>query len=82
MVMFPVVALIISFLFEGMEPGWNIFAGVALVLLGNIQILRTKKEMPKAKTGIAIEEDFGQDADEPGFRNLTPSRAIRKQALR
>ena len=42
-VMFPVVALILSFLFEGLEPTWNIFAGVALVLLGNVLILKTGK---------------------------------------
>jgi drug/metabolite transporter (DMT)-like permease len=41
-VMFPVVALIVSFLFEGLELGWNILAGIALVLIGNILILRMK----------------------------------------
>jgi len=42
MVMFPVVALIISFLFEGLEPGWNILSGIALVIIGNVLILRMK----------------------------------------
>ena len=42
MVMFPVVALIVSFLFEGLELGWNILSGIALVLIGNILILRMK----------------------------------------
>lgn len=43
MVMFPVVALIISILFEGLEPGWNILAGIALVIAGNVLILRARK---------------------------------------
>ena len=49
MVMFPVVALIVSFLFEGLELGWNILAGIALVLIGNILILRMKDadDMPQ-----------------------------------
>ena len=42
MVMFPVVALIISFFFEGLEPGLNILAGVTLVIVGNVIILRPK----------------------------------------
>ena len=42
MVMFPVVALIVSFLFEGLEPGWNILAGITLVIVGNVLILRMK----------------------------------------
>jgi len=40
MVMFPVVALVISFFFEGLEPGVNILAGVTLVIIGNVIILR------------------------------------------
>jgi len=44
LVMFPVVALIISFFFEGLEPSWNIFAGVSLVLLGNVFVLREKQD--------------------------------------
>jgi drug/metabolite transporter (DMT)-like permease len=40
MVMFPVVALVISFFFEGLQPRPSIFAGVALVLAGNLLILR------------------------------------------
>jgi len=43
-VMFPVVALIVSFLFEGLELGWNILVGIALVLIGNVIILRMKED--------------------------------------
>ena len=43
LVMFPVVALVISFFFEGLEPSWNIFLGVSLVLLGNVFVLREKR---------------------------------------
>ena len=39
MVMFPVVALIISYFFEGLELNWNVVCGVALVIVGNIVIL-------------------------------------------
>lgn len=44
LVMFPVVALVISFFFEGLEPNWNIFLGIGLVLLGNVFVLRDGKE--------------------------------------
>jgi drug/metabolite transporter (DMT)-like permease len=44
MVMFPVVALVVSFFFEGLEPGWNIFSGIALVITGNVLILWMKDE--------------------------------------
>lgn len=40
MVMFPVVALVISVLFEGLELSKSIVAGVTLVLAGNVFILR------------------------------------------
>jgi drug/metabolite transporter (DMT)-like permease len=40
MVMFPVVALLLSVLFEGLELDRSIVAGVTLVLAGNVFILR------------------------------------------
>ncbi len=40
MVMFPVVALLISVLFEGLELSKSIVAGMTLVLAGNVFILR------------------------------------------
>jgi len=40
MVMFPVVALVISVLFEGLELSKPLLAGVVLVLAGNVFILR------------------------------------------
>jgi drug/metabolite transporter (DMT)-like permease len=40
MVMFPVVALVISFFFEGLEPRPSIFVGMALVLAGNLLVLK------------------------------------------
>lgn len=43
MVMFPVVALVISFFFEGLEPSPSIFAGMALVLVGNLLVLEGRK---------------------------------------
>ncbi len=43
MVMFPVVALVISFFFEGLEPSLHIFTGVFLVISGNLFILQGRK---------------------------------------
>lgn len=43
-VMFPVVALIISIIFEGLELDWNILAGIGLVMFGNVLILWTRNE--------------------------------------
>lgn len=42
-VMFPVVAVIISLFFEGLEVSWSLFAGVMLVLAGNVLILRVNE---------------------------------------
>lgn len=43
-VMFPVIALVLSFFFEDLEITGNIVIGVALVLLGNVAILQTRKK--------------------------------------
>lgn len=60
-VMFPVVALIISFLFEGLELDWNILAGIALVILGNVLILRIRKEAGEDPAVFASE--YIEEAD-------------------
>ena len=39
MVMFPVVAVLMSVLFEDLELNFNILTGVALVLAGNVVVL-------------------------------------------
>ena len=44
MVMFPVVALILSFLFEGLELDLTIIVGTALVLVGNVFVLETRSK--------------------------------------
>ncbi|NNF41119.1 MAG: EamA family transporter, partial [Woeseiaceae bacterium] len=41
-VMFPVVALLLSILFEGLSLDINIVLGTALVLLGNVLVLKDK----------------------------------------
>jgi drug/metabolite transporter (DMT)-like permease len=46
MVMFPVVALLLSYLFEGLQITGNIVVGVALVLLGNLFVLQTRQKAP------------------------------------
>ncbi len=43
MVMFPVVALLLSTLFEGLEVTLTTVAGTLLVLAGNVFVLRTRK---------------------------------------
>ncbi|HUD96422.1 MAG TPA: EamA family transporter [Woeseiaceae bacterium] len=46
-VMFPVVALVLSFAFEGLQPTFNVLAGVLLVMGGNVVILqRTPATLP------------------------------------
>ena len=52
MVMFPVVALLLSILFEGLEVSFSIVAGTALVLIGNVFVLRKQKY-----TGTSTEQD-------------------------
>ncbi len=47
MVMFPMVALLISVLFEGLELNKSIVAGMTLVLAGNIFILRGSRPVEK-----------------------------------
>jgi drug/metabolite transporter (DMT)-like permease len=43
-VMFPVVALTISVMFEGLQVTGNLLAGVLLVLTGNVFILQTRRK--------------------------------------
>jgi len=45
-VMFPVIALMLSILFEGLQITFNIVAGVILVTAGNIIILRRERAAP------------------------------------
>jgi drug/metabolite transporter (DMT)-like permease len=45
-VMFPVVALMLSVFFEGLQITINILAGVVLVTVGNIIILRRERAVP------------------------------------
>lgn len=47
-VMFPVVALLLSFAFEGLEPSLNVFAGVLLVMAGNVVVLQRERQVVKA----------------------------------
>ena len=38
-VMFPMVALVLSILFEGLKIEWTLLLGLALILIGNVAIL-------------------------------------------
>ncbi|MEX2161402.1 MAG: EamA family transporter [Anaerolineales bacterium] len=45
-VLFPVIALILSAVFEGLRLDWFQFAGVALVLLGNVLVVNLRQRRP------------------------------------
>lgn len=46
LVMFPVIALVLSVLFEGLSIGWTTICGMGLVLLGNVFVLQTRATRP------------------------------------
>ena len=54
MVMFPVVALLLSTLFEGLEITLTTVAGTLLVLAGNVFVLRTRKPAAVATDGARV----------------------------
>lgn len=56
MVMFPVVALIMSVLFEGLKPDSSIILGTVLVLVGNLFVLWTKPPRRDRQTGQSLQE--------------------------
>jgi len=60
MVMFPMVALVMSVLFEGLELNRSIVAGMTLVLAGNVFILRGRKP--------AADPVYSQPEKEPPLR--------------
>jgi drug/metabolite transporter (DMT)-like permease len=53
MVMFPVVALILSVLFEGLEVDATIVTGTLMVLAGNLFVLNTRAPAPKSVSRMA-----------------------------
>jgi drug/metabolite transporter (DMT)-like permease len=65
MVMFPVVALILSFLFEGLEITGNIVVGVAFVLLGNLFVLQTRRAGPSAALPATSSKAFSRPYRRP-----------------
>lgn len=52
MVAFPVVALVLSVLFEGLSVGWSTIVGMALVLGGNVFVLQFKRPVPSVSTPL------------------------------
>ena len=56
MVMFPVVALILSTLFEGLDVDTSIVVGTMLVLAGNMFVLNTRRADRKTRACMATEE--------------------------
>jgi drug/metabolite transporter (DMT)-like permease len=51
MVMFPVVALILSAIFEDLEIDATVISGTLLVLAGNVFVLNTKVRLPRRWAG-------------------------------
>jgi len=62
MVMFPVVALILSTLFEGLEISASIVAGTLLVLVGNLFVLNTRLVPSKTLEQRAADEPIPKQA--------------------
>ncbi len=65
MVMFPVVALVISALFEGLEIDTSVLAGASLVIVGNVFVLRARRRRPREAVHCASETDKVVDALRP-----------------
>lgn len=63
MVMFPVVALILSTLFEGLEITVTIIIGVLLVLAGNLFVLNTRRPISKKRERTPVDERTNELAD-------------------
>ena len=58
MVMFPVVALILSMLFEGLEMSPSIAIGTLLVLIGNVFVLERKTApKPQSSPELVLERE-------------------------
>ena len=55
-VMFPVVALLLSFAFEDLEPTINVLAGVVLVIVGNVVVLQRQRPpvAPRVPPGAPV----------------------------
>jgi len=66
-VMFPVVALMLSVLFEGLQITFNIVAGVVLVTAGNIIILR-RERVAVPVTEAAAEPRASLQVEKPACR--------------
>lgn len=52
-VLFPVIALLLSAMFEGLRLDWVQFAGVALVLAGNVLVVNLRRQRTLAATAAA-----------------------------
>jgi len=52
MVMFPVVAILVSLAFGEIEPSWNIVSGVILVLVGNVLVLNSRRPSAAASSRL------------------------------
>jgi drug/metabolite transporter (DMT)-like permease len=53
MVMFPVVAVILSVMVGETTPDWRLALGVAFVLSGNLFVLRSRQQAPEKSTGAS-----------------------------
>ncbi|NIP17331.1 MAG: EamA family transporter [Xanthomonadales bacterium] len=65
MVMFPVVAVILSVLFEGLELSANVLSGIVLVLAGNVLILGFWRRGPELRRWLRDRYHFWFDRKVP-----------------
>jgi drug/metabolite transporter (DMT)-like permease len=66
MVLFPVVALVLSAAFEGLQIDWTIVTGTALVLAGNLFVLRPDRRAKSPAAAPCRHEPAAPDAGSRG----------------
>jgi drug/metabolite transporter (DMT)-like permease len=75
-VMFPVVAVVLSNLFEGLELKTNVLGGIALVLLGNVVILGFWKRGPELRRWLRDRYHYWFDRKMPVTRQCAPAGTV------
>jgi drug/metabolite transporter (DMT)-like permease len=77
MVMFPVVALVLSALFEGLVLDWSILAGTALVIAGNAFTLTSGG----SSTGVRLRLNLNRTLSPIRAGRVAPNNAARLKRI-